>query len=187
MRGKGETQSGGGVTRRKFIQKSLIAGGAVSVPWLWASDSSWATSTPDADALAAFDQAVKAFNSKLPDALGPLLDPNVELRKIHTGHAKPVIDGRQNVIDYLRGKWTGTPPVSMIFKPYSGGQQPAVKIQGPNNSVAVVTGLACWQDNDGDKADGELSFKFQLSNTSGAWLVTSLYGNYTGNPPKPCA
>ncbi len=187
MRGKGEMQSGGRVTRRKFIEQSLIAGAAVSMPWFLASGSSWAMLAPADDARAAFDKAVKAFNDKLPDVLGPLLDLNVELRKIHTGHSKPVIDGRQNVIDYLKGAWNGSPPVSMIFKPYSGAQQPVVKIQGPHNSVAVVTGLACWQDDDGDKGDGELKFKFKLSNTSGAWLVTSLYGNYTGNPPKPCA
>ncbi len=187
MRGKGEMQAGGRVTRRKFIEKSLIAGTALSVPWFLAGGSSWAMLAPADDARAAFDKAVKAFNDKLPDVLGPLLDLNVELRKVHTTHARPVISGRQSVIDYLKGAWNGTPPVTMIFTPYSDAQQPVVKIHGPNDSVAVVTGLACWHDNDGDKADGELSYKFQLSNTSGAWLVTSLYGTYTGNPPKPCA
>ncbi len=184
MSGKDEMQPGGKVTRRNFIQTSLIAGAVVSVPWFWASGNSWAT--PEADVLAAFGQAVKAFNGKKPDVLGPLLDLNVELRKVHPNHAKPVITGRQNVIDYLSGAWNGSPPVTMIFDPFFDSQKPDVKIQGSNNTVAVVTGIACWQDDDGDNADGQLKYKFQLQNTTGAWLVTSLSGIYTGNPPKPC-
>lgn len=186
MREKDAMQPGGKITRRKFIQTTLIAGAVVSTPWFWASGSSWATGTPEADALAAFGQAVQAFNHKRPDALSPLLASNVELRKVHANHAQPVINGRQNVINYLRGSWNGSPPVTRVFDPYAGGQQPHVKIQGPNNTVAIVTGLACWKDDDGPNADGELRYKFQLQNIGGAWLITSLYGTYTATPPKPC-
>jgi hypothetical protein len=111
----------------------------------------------------------------------------VELRKVHPTHARPVITDRDPVIQYLEGAWNGSKPVKMVFSPYHDATQPDVKIQGPANDIAVVTGLACWQDNDGDDPDGELKYKFQLKNTSGAWLVTYLEGFYTGKPPKKCA
>ena len=189
MSRKDKIESGGTFTRRKFIQTIAIAGSAISAPLVLASRKSWAAAptpgTPESDALAAFQKAADAFNKKDAYALTPLLDPNVVLRKVHINHGKPVITPRDAVMTYLEGAWHGTPPVTMIFDAFSGGQQPTVKIHGPGNSIADVTGLACWKDDDGDKADGQLDYKFELRNGSGAWLVTMLYGTYTGKP-NPC-
>jgi len=184
MREEDKTPPGGKVTRRKFIQKTLMAGAVVSVPWFLADGNLWAA--PADDVRAAFYNAVQAFNDKQPKVLGPLLDPYVKLKKIHFAHAKPVISERQPVLDYLSEAWNGTHPATMIFTPYSGAQRPVVKFQGPHGAVAVVTGLACWQDDDGDKEDGEISYKFEFKDTGGNWLVTSLYGFYTATPPKQC-
>ncbi|HYL58848.1 MAG TPA: twin-arginine translocation signal domain-containing protein [Candidatus Acidoferrales bacterium] len=179
------------LTRRNFIRATAIAGAAISAPLVLTSRKSSAamtapTSTPEDDALAAFKSAVDAFNNKDSYKLGSLLADNVELRKVHINHGKPVIIGRDPVVNYLKGAWNGVPPVSMIFRPFSGGQKPdPVDVHGPNKTIADITGLACWNDNDGDNADGQLKYKFVLEKTGSAWLITSLAGNYTGNP-NPC-
>jgi hypothetical protein len=165
----------------------LIGGAAVAVPWFWATGSSSAMVAPTDDVLAAFKRAVDAFNAKDPTTLGQLLDSGVVMRKIHSSHVHPVIEGRTDVIQYLSGAWNGSPPVTMVFNPYYNGNQPNVQIQGPNKSVALVTGIACWEDHDGDDPDGDLNYNFQLKNNGSAWLVTALSGMYTHNPPKPCA
>jgi hypothetical protein len=185
MSRKDKIELGGKFTRRKFIQTTAIAGAAISVPWVWTSRKSWAATVtpPLSDARAAFDQAVAAFNGKQPDALSPLLDLDVTLKKLHIKHEHPVIKGRGPVIDYLRAAWNGVPPVTMIFDPYS-GDGPKVNPEGPNR--VAVTGLACWKDNDGDKQDGELSYTFKLENGTGVWLVTDLSGTYTGKNQSNC-
>ncbi len=183
-----KVESGGKFTRRNFIRATAIAGAAISAPLVLTSRKSWAMAGPgstESDVLAAFQKATDAFNKKDAYALTPLLDPYVVLRKVHINHGRPIITPRDAVMTYLEGAWHGTPPVTMIFDAFSGGQQPSVKFHGPKNSIADVTGLACWKDDDGDKADGQLDYKFELRNDSGAWLITSLYGDYTGKP-NPC-
>ena len=181
--------SGDKVSRRGFIRATAIAAAAISLPWAFDRRQSWGqvqqAGTPSDDVLNTFRRAVDAFNQKQTAALSPLLDVNVELRKVHTNHARPVITGRDEVIKYLQGAWNGNPPVTMIFDPFSGGQTPSVEVQGPSNTKAFVRGKACWQDHDGDNADGQLRYNFQFQKVGGAWLVTSLYGTYTGQP-NPC-
>lgn len=178
-----QDQTNRSFTRRMFIRMAAIAGAAISAPWLRTArvSAAPAAAASEADVLAAFTDAVKAFNNKQADALKALLDPGVVLRKVHQEHQRPVITGQQEVIAYLKGAWYGTPPVEMIFDPNSGGATPKVIMQGAN--AASVKGLACWKDNDGDNADGELKYEFKLQNSNGSWLVTSLYGTLTG---KPC-
>jgi hypothetical protein len=189
MSRKDKIASGEKVTRRKFIRATAIAGAAISVPWVFATRNSWgqfrAAGTPSDDVLAAFRKAVDAFNQKDAATLSPLLDTAVLLKKIHTGHHPPQYKGRTAVMDYLKGAWNGNPPVTMIFDPFGGGQTPHVQVQGPSNTKAFVKGDACWKDNDGDDADGQLSYDFQFQNVGGAWLVTELSGIYTGKP-NPC-
>jgi hypothetical protein len=179
--------SGKKVTRRIFIRATTIAGAAISVPWVFATNQSWGqpARTPSDDVLEAFRRAVDAFNQKQAAALEPLLDSNVLLKKIHTNHHPPQYQGRPDVMNYLRGAWNGNPPVTMIFDPFGGGQQPHVQVQGPDNTKAFVKGNACWKDNDGDNADGQLSYSFNFANVNGAWLITELSGIYTGQP-NPC-
>jgi hypothetical protein len=189
MSRKVKRESGKKVTRRKFIRATAIAGAAISVPWVLTTRQSWgqtqAAATPEDEVGAAFRKAVDAFNHKDSAALSPLLAPDVLLKKIHTDHHPPQYQGRGPVIQYLEGAWNGNPPVTMIFDPFSGGQSPQVRVQGPDNLKAFVKGNACWTDHDGHDKDGQLKYQFDFENVGGAWLVKMLEGNYTGNP-NPC-
>lgn len=189
MRPKDGDRLGGKVTRRRFIQKGLVAGAAISASWLWSGGASWAAGTPALEVRRIFDDAVKAFNNQKPDALESLLDPAVTLLKIHPDHPHAKISGSRAVIGYLSNAWNGPNPVKMIFNPDYNDATPTIKLSGPNDSSATVTGLACWQDYDESPSDrdGELKYKFELSKSSGSWLITKLSGWYTTNPPTRCS
>lgn len=130
MASKDERRSGGEVTRRKFLHQTLIAGAAVSVPWLWIGRASSATGTPEQEVQSVFHQAVGAFNDKNGQALRNCLDSKVMLLKIHSDHPHYKMQGPDEVINYLSNAWNGANPVKMTFDPYYNGNSPTVKILG---------------------------------------------------------
>lgn len=190
VRGESEVRLGENLTRRKFIHTTLIAGAVLSVPGLLLSSTASAADETQA-VRDAFKKAYNAFNNRQPDKLSQCLvpdDPNnpnndAELLKIHTDHEHPKIRGNKKIIDYLKNEWKGPPPVTMTFTP-SG--EPKVTFSGPDQSVATVTGLSCWSDNDGDGPDGVLRYTFKFRKMGGNWLIFWLSGKYTHNPPTAC-
>jgi hypothetical protein len=164
------------VTRRQ-VMKTLALGSTILTADFIQGISFAACSAPaatiDSSLDAAFKQAVTAFNAHDP-TIGGLLAPGVILNTVSEKHdagsgqkTKVAIFGKANVVNYFRTSFSDSPTFTPNpdYTHFSYGRR------------GIVSGTACWSDNNNADGPETISFMFQWVNPGSGWLIKHLYAD----------